>query len=47
MNCPSPKHERAVKMIKNHLDCFYCSECDHDWLIHPYKNEARGRKKKK
>jgi len=40
-----PRHK--VEMEKNHLDNYYCPECDHDWLIHPYKSERRGEKRER
>lgn len=42
MRCP--KHPE-VAVEKVHLDRFYYPECDHDWLIHPFKADRRGSKK--
>jgi hypothetical protein len=40
-----PRH--GTDMEENHLDSYYCPDCDHDWLIHPFRADRRGRKKKK
>ena len=29
-------------MEKNYPDSYYCPECAHDWLIHPYVNRKKG-----
>jgi len=42
MKCP--RHGTDVEKV--HLDLYYCPECDYDWLIHPFKSERRGRKKR-
>jgi len=43
LNCPKyPETE----MKKNWLDNYYCPECDHDWLIHPFKNIRKGYRSK-
>ena len=38
MKCP----RCTYNMEKNHLDSYYCPNCDHDWLIHAFKNEKHG-----
>lgn len=43
LNCP--KHPGHEELEKVRLDCYYCPECDHDWLIHPYKSDRKGVKK--
>jgi hypothetical protein len=43
MNCT--RHPQ-IKLIKMWLDHYACPECDHDWLIHPFKGEVLGVKKR-
>ena len=41
MKCP--RHEKELEKV--HLDRYYCSDCDHDWLIHAFRGDRRGSKK--
>lgn len=38
-----PVHAKIMEKV--HLDRYYCPVCDHDWLIHPFKREKKGKKK--
>lgn len=40
-----PRHPKVI-MEKNYIDSYFCPECDHDWLIHPYRNRKRGYEQK-
>lgn len=42
MKCP----RHGVEAEKVRIDVYYCPDCDHDWLIHGYRGEARGKKKR-
>jgi len=37
MKCP----RHGVEMEEVHLDRYYCPECDHNWLIHEFRNQRR------